>query len=99
MLKEFVDFLKQYGVVGLAIAVIIGGKLGDLVKSVVDNLLMPLIGILVPGGDWRKLGFTVAGAQFGVGNVLGALLDFTIVALIVFMIAKIVLKEAQVEKK
>jgi large conductance mechanosensitive channel len=99
MLKEFMAFLKEYGVIGLAIAVIIGLKLNDLVKSVVDNLLMPFIGIVVPGGDWRELGFTLGGAKFGVGHVLGALLDFFIVAGLVFLIAKIVLKETQVAKK
>jgi len=99
MLKEFLAFLKEYGVIGLAIAVIIGLKLNDLIKSVVDNLLMPLVGIIVPGGDWRTLGFTVLGARFGVGLVLGALLDFIIVAGLVFFIAKVVLKEKQVAKK
>ncbi len=98
-MKEFLAFLKEYGVIGLAIAVIIGLKLGELIKSVVDQLLMPLIGIVVPGGDWRTLGFTVAGARFGVGPVLGALLDFFIVAGLVFLIAKMVLKETQVGKK
>ncbi len=99
MLKEFLAFLKEYGVIGLAIAVILGLKLNDLIKSVVDHLLMPLIGILVPGGEWRELGFTVAGARFGVGPVLGSLLDFLIVAGLVFIIAKVVLKEKQVGKK
>ena len=56
MLKEFTTFLRQYGVIGLAIAVVIGGKLGDLVKAMVDGLLMPFIGALIPGGDWRNGG-------------------------------------------
>ena len=99
MLREFIAFLKEYGVVGLAIAVVIGGKANDLVKSVVDNLLMPFVGIFVPGGDWRELGFTIAGAKFGVGAVLGSILDFAIVAFIVFAFAKTMLKETTVVKK
>lgn len=47
MLKAFIEFLKNYGVLGLAIAVIIGGKLNDLVGSLVNDLLMPLV--LQPG--------------------------------------------------
>jgi large conductance mechanosensitive channel len=75
MMKEFTDFLKQYGVIGLAVAVIIGGKLGDLVKAVVDGLLMPFIGALIPGGDWR--GFTTPGPiAFELGRVAGAAIDF-----------------------
>src|SRR5580765_1078034 len=99
MLKEFLEFLKEYGVVGLAIAVVIGGKLNALVGSLVDNLIMPLVGIVVPGGDWRALGVTIAGSKFGIGAFLGSLLDFSIVAVMVFMFAKMVLKEEKVVKK
>ncbi len=99
MLKEFMEFLKKYGVIGLAIAVVIGGKANDLVKAVVDNLIMPVVGFLVPGGDWRALVIQVGEVKFGIGAVLGALVDFIIVAFIVFMFAKKVLKEETVEKK
>lgn len=99
MVSEFVKFLKQYGVVGLAIAVIIGGKAGELVKAVVDHLMMPIVAIALPGGDWRTMGFTVGNATFGVGAVAGALLDFLIVALLVFLFAKKVLGEEEVTKK
>jgi large conductance mechanosensitive channel len=93
--KEFLAFLKQYGVIGLAIAVVIGGKANALVGAVVDNLLMPIVGLLVPEGDWRALRL----GPFGVGAILGALLDFLIVAWIVFLFAKKVLKEETVAKK
>jgi large conductance mechanosensitive channel len=99
MLKEFSDFLKQYGVVGLAIAVVLGGKVNTLVASLVDNIIMPFVGILAPEGDWRKMGFSIAGAKFGVGAFLGSLLDFAIMAALVFLFAKLVLKEEVVAKK
>lgn len=99
MLKEFLEFMKQYGVVGLAIAVVIGGKVNTLVGSIVDNLIMPLVGIFVPGGNWRTLGFTAGGATFGVGAVLGAALDFAIIAFVVYVFAKKVLKEDTVAKR
>src|SRR6266571_1129791 len=54
MLKEFMEFLKQYGVIGLAIAVIIGGKLNALVTATVDGILMPVVTFFVPGGEWRR---------------------------------------------
>jgi large conductance mechanosensitive channel len=57
MAGEFMTFLKQYGVIGLAIAVIIGGKLNAVVTAVVDGLLMPLIGLIPIGGDWQTWGF------------------------------------------
>ena len=99
MLKEFVGFLKNYGVIGLAIAVIIGGKLNELVTSVVNDLLMPLL--LQPAlraaqvDDIRKL--SAGGVLYG--KVLGASIDFLVVALIVFLLAKMVLREETVTKK
>ncbi len=99
MLKEFVSFLKEYQVIGLAIAVIIGAKVNELVKTIVDQLIMPFVGLLVPGGDWRQLSVTLFESKFGVGMVLGAVLDFIIVAAVVYFFAKYLLKQAKVEKK
>ncbi len=89
------QFLKQYSVIGLAIGVIIGSKAGELVKAVVDGLMMPLIGLVLPSGDWQTL---VVG-PFQVGIVLAALINFTIVAFLVFLFAKKVLREDTVTKK
>ena len=99
MMKEFIGFMKQYGVIGLAIAVIIGGKLNDLIKAVVDGLLMPFVGMLTPSGDWRQAAFTLNNAKFLYGPVIGSTIDFIIVAAVVFVIAKTVLKEKDVTKK
>lgn len=101
MVKEFVDFLKHYGVVGLAIAVIIGGKMNDFVSAVVNGLLMPIVGAATSaaGGDWRTWVLPVGPIQFEVGKVLGAGIDFVIVAFIVFWMAKTILREEKVTKK
>lgn len=107
MHKEFFAFLKTYGVIGLAIAVVIGGKLNVVVTAFVEGLLMPLVAPLLgaAGKDWRTAVFKVGGTveqplfQFGVGQVLAALIDFLIVAFIVFWFAKRVLREDTVTKK
>lgn len=99
MAKEFLGFLKNYGVIGLAIAVVIGGKVNELVSSVVNDVLMPLI--FQPAlqaaniDDIRKLSYN--GILYG--KALGTLIDFLIVALVVFLFAKFVLKEDKVAKK
>jgi large conductance mechanosensitive channel len=98
MIKEFTEFLKHYGVIGLAIAVIIGGKLNDLVTAVVGGILMPIVGLATPGGDWRNY-VTPGPIKFEVGRVLGSGIDFLIVALIVFWMAKTILREEKVTKK
>jgi len=75
--------------------VIIGGKAGELVKAIVDGLLMPIVGMVLPGGDWQK--WTLG--PFAIGSVLAALLNFLIVAFLVYWFAKKVLKEETVAKK
>ena len=101
MIKEFTEFLKHYGVIGLAIAVIIGGKLNDLVTAVVSGLLMPIVGRIssVAGGDWRDWKPELLGIKFEIGKVIGSGIDFIIVAFIVFWMARKFLREETVTKK
>lgn len=99
MVKEFVSFLKQYGVIGLAIAVIIGGKLNLLVTSVVSDLLTPLIfqPALKAAGVENIAQLSFNGIMYG--KVVAALIDFMIVAFVVFLFAKKVMKEETVVKR
>lgn len=99
MIREFVAFLKQYGVIGLAIAVIIGGKVNEMLKAFVDGILMPIVGALTPGGDWRAMKIDLGSVSFAIGPVLGSTIDFVIVAALVFIIARTVLREEAVAKK
>lgn len=88
--NEFKDFLSKYKVLGLAIAFIIGLYLGGLVQSLVSDLLLPLIGLAIPGlGDLATLKYTVGSQTFGVGNFLAALITFIIVAFVIFLIVKV----------
>jgi large conductance mechanosensitive channel len=97
--EEFIAFLKTYSVIGLAIAVIIGGKANALVTSIVDGILMPIVTFFVPGGSWRQATLDVGPIRFLLGPVAGAAIDFLIVAWLVFWFSKKVLKEGTVAKK
>jgi len=99
MRKEFVQFLKQYGVIGLAIAVVIGGKASALVGALVDGILMPIVTFFIPGGAWRTATLEIGPMHFVIGPVFGAGIDFLIVAWLVFWFSKAVLKEETVTKK
>ncbi len=98
-MREFYAFLKEYGVIGLALAVIIGGKLNAWVTSFVDGILMPIITPFIPGGEWRTMKYQVGPFLFQPGPFIGATIDFLIIALFVFLIAKKILHEEHVEKK
>jgi large conductance mechanosensitive channel len=93
--KEFLEFLRTYGIIGLAIGVIIGGKANDLVKAVVDGLLMPIVAMATGGKDLTSLNTET----FKFGDVLSALINFLIVAFLVFWFAKRVLRETTVAKR
>lgn len=99
MLKEFMAFLKEYGVLALAIAVIIGGKLNLLVTSLVNDLLTPLLfrPALEAAGVKNIAELSYNGILYG--KVIAALIDFLVVAFLVFLIAKKVMKEQTVTKK
>jgi large conductance mechanosensitive channel len=88
MLKEFKEFVMRGNVLDLAVAVIIGGAFGKIITSLVNDILMPLIGLLMGGVDFSGLAFTVGNAVVTWGNFIQAIVDFLIVAIIIFMIVK-----------
>lgn len=88
--KEFIDFLSKYRVMGLAVAFIIGLYLGGLVQALVKDLLLPLIGLAVPGLADLSTYIVALGSQvFSIGDFLVALITFVIVALVAFLIVKV----------
>lgn len=99
IISEFKDFLREYKVIGLAVAVIIGLAANTLVQSIVNNLVMPLVTPFVPGGAWQTATFKMGPIVIGWGALLGAIINFVIIAFVVFLIAKYMLKEEKVTKK
>ena len=99
LLQEFKQFIDEYKVMGLAVAFIIGSAATTLIKSLVDNIIMPLITPFIPGGEWATAKLTFWKFSIGWGPALAAIINFAIIAWVVFMIAKFVLKEEKVTKK
>lgn len=102
MLSDFREFLLKQNALALAVGVIIGAAIGRVVQSIVNDLLMPVIGMGMPGGDWRaarivlsetvgKDGQPVVSA-INYGAFLGTVIDFVIVAFVVFMILRVAIK-------
>ena len=99
IITEFVEFLKEYKVIALAVAFIIGVASSALIKSLVDNIIMPIITPFIPGGAWKTATFAIGPIVIGWGPFLGELINFVIIAFVVFIVAKQVLKEEKVVKK
>lgn len=90
--KEFKEFISKGNVFDMAIGVIIGGAFGKIVTSLVDNILMPLIGLLIGGLDFSKLAIKVKDAEIGYGLFIQNVVDFLIVALCIFFVVKLMSK-------
>lgn len=98
-LKEFMEFLREYKVIALAVAFIIGVAATALVKSLVDNIVMPIITPFIPGGAWKTATLTLGPFVIGWGAFVGEFINFVIIAAVVFIVAKKVMKEEKVSKK
>jgi large conductance mechanosensitive channel len=90
--QEFNAFLSKYGVVGLAVAVIIGGAAGSLVSALVSDILMPIITFFIPGGAWKEATLSIGPVVLLIGHFVGAVIDFLIIAFVVFWILKAIEK-------
>ena len=88
MLKDFRDFLNRGNVMDLAVAVIIGAAFGAIVTSLVADIIMPIIGIIIGGISFTSLMVQVGTAQVKYGNFLQALVNFLIIAFVVFLIVR-----------
>jgi large conductance mechanosensitive channel len=100
MVSEFIAFLRKTNALALAVAVIIGTAIGKVVTSVVGDLLMPVIGLWLGGGDWRSWSIPLRTAPdgkvlsaIGIGSFLGSVVDFVIIAFFVFVITKALIRE------
>lgn len=97
--SEFKEFLKEYKIIGLAIAFVMGVAATTLVKSFVDDVVMPILTPFIPGGQWQTATFTLGSIVIKWGSFLGNLINFVIIAWVVFLMAKIILREEKVTKK
>jgi large conductance mechanosensitive channel len=96
--EEFVEFLKKNQVIGLAVAFIIGTAATALVTALVKDIVMPVVGVILPGGNWQTALLPVGPINFMAGDFVGAMINFIIIALVVFMLVKYIMK-ADMSKK
>ena len=98
LIKEFMDFFREYKILALAIAFIIGVAATALVQSLVNDMVMPVISPLL-GGDWKDASLTIGPVVLKWGSFLSAVINFVIIAFVVFLIAKVAMKGEKTAKK
>lgn len=97
-IAEFKAFAMKGNVIDLAVAVVIGAAFGKIVSSLVDNIITPIVGLLLGGIDFTGLSHTVGDATVTYGVFIQSVIDFTIVALVIFMVVKALNKATSVAK-
>ncbi|WP_269446013.1 MscL family protein [Methanocella paludicola] len=98
-MQDFKEFLNEYKVMGLAVAFIMGVAATALIQALVNDIIMPIIGRLIPGGAWQTATLDIAGMLFKWGDFLSQVINFVIIAFVVFLIAKFIMGEKKVTKK
>lgn len=89
VVAEFKEFLLKQNALALAVGVVIGGAIGKVVAGIVDDVIMPVVGVLLPGGEWRNAQLVLSGTNaLKYGDLLGRIVDFLIIGLVVFVIVK-----------
>jgi large conductance mechanosensitive channel len=99
MLKEFKEFAMRGNIVDLAIGVIIGGAFNKIVSSLVNDMIMPLIGLLLGGIDFSGLSFKIGDADVKYGMFMQTVVDFLIVAFSIFLFVKVLNKLYRLKKQ
>ena len=99
MLKEFKQFIARGNVVDLAVGVIIGGAFGKIVTSLVNDIIMPLIGVIIGGVNFTGLTLTVGKATIAYGAFIQNVIDFLIIALCIFFFVKFINKLSKPKKE
>ena len=102
--QEFFDFLKTFGIIGLALAFVVGQAASGLVTSLVNDIINPLIGLFLPSGNLDAMSAKVINisgelTEFKYGHLVSSIIDFLIIALVVFIAYKQLLRFKLVDEK
>lgn len=95
LIEQFMGFLKTFGIIGLAIAFVIGAASSKLITAFVNDLINPLVGLALPSGNLKELSYNVtnsitgATSTFAYGDLIANIIDFAIIAMLVFVMYKI----------
>ena len=88
MLNDFKTFLQRGNVIELAVAVVIGGAFGKIVTSLVDDMVMPIVGVVLGGVSFKDLALKIGESTIKYGNFIQSAFDFFVIALVVFVLVR-----------
>jgi large conductance mechanosensitive channel len=105
VIREFREFLVKQNALALAVAVILGAAVGKIVSSIVEDVINPIIGLALPGGNWREARIVLSRTTDATGKVvesgityghlIGAIVDFLIISVVIFLIIRYALPKPE----
>ena len=98
-IKEFKKFISRGNAIDLAVGVIVGGAFSKIITSIVEDILMPLLGIALGGHDFKGLSLNIGNATIKYGSFIQNIIDFLIVSICIFMFVKVINKFTKKEEK
>lgn len=97
--KDFATFLREYKVISLAIAFVMGTAATSLVNSLVNDVFMPMLSpVLSASGSWKGAVLSIGSIHIAYGSFLGQVINFTIIALVIFFVVRVFFKESKEQK-
>jgi len=98
MIAEFRGFLTKTNALALAVGVIIGAAVGNIVSALSSDILMPVIGLVLPGGNWREAKFALnSTSAILYGHFIGTFIDFLVISLVLFLIIRALVRPTPVD--
>jgi len=90
--EEFLRFIKSYGVIGVAIGIVMGQAVAKIINVTVEGLIMPVLEVLLPGNKWQEAILHIGKINIKLGLIIAALIDFFAVSLVVFFFVRYILR-------
>ncbi|MDO8489281.1 MAG: MscL family protein [Candidatus Omnitrophota bacterium] len=90
--EEFLRFIKSYGVIGIAVGIVMGQAVAKLITVIVEGLVMPILEVLLPGNKWQEAVLHLWRINIKIGLVIAGFIDFFIISVVVFFLVEYILK-------
>lgn len=90
--EEFLGFIKSYGVIGIAIGIVMGQAVAKIINVIVEGLIMPVLEVVMPGGRWQDAVLYLGRIHIKIGLIIAALIDFFAISIVVFFMVRYILK-------
>jgi len=96
--KEFMEFIKSYSVISVAVAIVMGQAVSKLINAIVEGFIMPILEVMLPGEKWQEAIINIGNVHIKIGLIIAAVIDFFVIAMVIFFFVRYILKIKEIRK-